>query len=1013
MARPSGNLHEQGFNYALARTLRETTAHWREHEHYVICERSGSSGGRARRPDIVIQNPRMPEVVIECAYGGDRDRDAQARLTEEGETGPRFGTAIAVAIPEAFRSMSETEAENALRNGASIGFALLQEKFRFPKAGYILGPVPRLAAMVLAAAVPQSHIEEFAERVAALIDEAAQSLRADLPENRWEKIAKAVHQRSPLNAFRTVLVLWLDAMVVQAHLHEQGRDDIPYLSPEQIYPVKLVQAWKQILTINWYAIFAPAVQVLEVAATQARSSTVDALQKLHEALDIMTQKRLGNYVSIGAELFPKLSDDQKSLAAFYTRPATAELLAALTIHRQDREDWGDHDVTRRIRVADLACGTGTLLRSAYRRIQILHENAGGDADSLITLHKNALEEGLQGTDVNPIAAHLTNSSLAVVGGGEPYGQTHIGWVDAGKPAARGPGLTTGSLEFLETFSVEDLLTKLGSSASGAGQGEPTISVPDRSLDYLLMNPPYSRTRGGQSAFDIAGLSKKERVNCQKRWKYLLRGEPANKIAGMAASFLCLANKKIRAGGRLGFVLPLTAAFSPEWAVTRKMIATDFTDILAISKAGASAGDDALSADTGMGEMLLVAKKKPKTSATAPAPIYCITLREQPLRQGEAGEYARSISEALEVLRKGTADAKNDSERWINSNWIRAGKQELGQIIEFYADAGEPWSPLGALHPDLVAIAVCMVREGVLANMAVLQTSDSDRSSQTTQDDSPKADNKPDMRLPVPMIALEDVFDVGPTHHLIGHIEGNQPIGAFTWTEITRKADAWGKWRALWNADAKTQQSLIVAPTHKGRPYDPVAARNMAKLQGHLHYARGMRWTSQALLAATTQHPCFGGRAWATLIHDDPRVSKAFALWANSLLGLLVHWTQASRTQKGRAPTQIDAIRSMPCPDLPRLNAATLDRAASDFDRLSEQILKPACQAHVDEVRKKIDEAVINMMSLPQPQATETLDALRDAWCAEPTVHGDNRSAIGLLRERDLLDCLVGVHGTEK
>ena len=161
----------------------------------------------------------------------------------------------------------------------------------------------------------------------------------------------------------------------------------------------------------------------------------------------------------------------------------------------------------------------------------------------------------------------------------------------------------------------------------------------------------------------------------------------------------------------------------------------------------------------------------------------------------------------------------------------------------------------------------------------------------------------------------------------------------------------------------------------------------------------MRWTSQALLAAMTKHDTMGGRAWTVLESDDIRVCKAFALWANSTLGMRVHWTQGQRTQAGRSTTQIGALGQMPCPRLDELDEKNLNRAENRFDELASSQLSPACQAHADEARRKIDSAVVKMLGLPK-SAKDTVAALRSLWCSEPSVHGQNKQAVSMLAAND-------------
>ena len=71
----------------------------------------------------------------------------------------------------------------------------------------------------------------------------------------------------------------------------------------------------------------------------------------------------------------------------------------------------------------------------------------------------------------------------------------------------------------------------------------------------------------------------------------------------------LARNKLKPGGKLGFVLPLTAAFAQSWEKTRAMLATEFENIVAVAVPGSGGGAENMSADTHMSEMLLVATKR--------------------------------------------------------------------------------------------------------------------------------------------------------------------------------------------------------------------------------------------------------------------------------------------------------------------------------------------------------------------------------------------------------------------
>lgn len=582
---------------------------------------------------------------------------------------------------------------------------------------------------------------------------------------------------------------------------------------------------------------------------------------------------------------------------------------------------------------------------------------GGGLESIAALHRGAMETGLIGTDVSPIAAHLTSASLAAIGMGEPYGDTQIGWVNVG-----GSTSAIGSLDYFETRELGDLFQSVAGVSTGKEENaKASISIPNDGIDWILMNPPYSRTRGGQSAFDIAGLSEDERKACQKKWQRVVRDEPVTLTAGMGASFLALARKRVKLGGRVGFVLPLTAAFAKSWEETRSMIELEFTEITAIAvAAGQALGKDALSADTGMEEMLLVATRTKADAKGKNAPIKCVTLHSPVTRSGEAGELARAISGAIDLV-----DSVGSSRP------IVVGETEIGQVCVFDAGGkGAPWGPLGVTHAGL-AIAANKMACGRLDLIGK------------------------SMELDTGMTTLDDLFRIGPTHDLIGHLKGKDARGAFEFFDITGPTDAIGADRSLWATDSEAQRSLVVLPTHKGVP---VPGRNYGEMrarQGTLFYARNMRWTSQALLAATTKHDAMGGSAWTVLEHDDTRVCKALALWANSTLGMMVHWTQGQRTHAGRSRTQIGALGQIPCPKLNKISDDKLDFAAISFDELASKQLLPACQAHADQARQEIDAAVVKMLGLPEA-TSRTVDELRFLWCSEPSVHGNNQRALSLL-----------------
>lgn len=963
-------LPEDSFNRILASLLQTTRPEWSA-DGVILAETWRNFGQWRIKPDIFVNDPSSPPVIVECAYGGDRDTDAKDRLLKTP-----IETVVSVAIPHSFQTKSENEARQAFEDGEYIQYAILQRElsadhivYRFPQRGYLSGTYSDLASLIFLAALPKSRVENIAKQVADLIDECGQTLGSGLSELDWQELSDQVFQSSSLSAQRTVAVLWLDAMLVHSYLRSKGTDVARLPLKNNLVLSNLLESWKALLTLTWYSIFAPACTTLELSISSTRSCTFDAVCHLLDAVEIIETAKLGRHINIGADLFPKISEDREVAAAFYTTPPTSELLASLLVRREDRTNWTSTMQSRPVKFVDFACGTGSLIRAVYRRINECVTFEGGEQNDF---HKRAMESYLTATDISPIAAHLTNSSLAMIGDGRPYTRTNIGWLSVGHPFADGFGLSTGSLEFLQTSSLKDLFFDLSQSLVGIDNRRDTTidsdtTAPDGTFDYVVMNPPYSRSTGGKhGAFQLAGLSAKEQELCRTRWGRLIAQEPAAKNAGMAASFLVLAAKKVKPNGRIGFVLPLTIAFGDSWRNTRSMLVTNFKDIVVVANAAEIATTESLSSDTNMGEILVVATKRaiPKP----PDHITYVSLRRPVARLYESREIARVIQASA------TNHTPQGTRLWLSD------EDMVGTSVSFLPqETNEEWSPVGVLNPTLLGHIFHFIKTGELLN----------------------EHGHPVATLTCPIQTISEVFEMGRSSSAIGCLRNStSPRGAFKFEEIQRIADRVGPYRSLWSANKHTQKQLIVPPTHIGTPRQSIEkVEQIMDTISTFHYAQELRLTSQSLVVACTEKAVLGGSSWQSLRNKHKTDFQCmFSLWANSTLGLIVHWMKGTRTQLGRSRTTIKTIRSIPCPDFSFLGGAKFRQADVEFQRLKQLKLLPACQAHVDSARQEIDRIVVELLDLSKVKALDSIKMLRDWWCAEPSVHGSDKAALAKLKE---------------
>ena len=394
-----GNEHEQNFTKPLGEALQVVMpALEKQTENTGVL--SGKHSGK--RPDILILDHRIPPIAIECSYDkADADKDALKRLCAVAKSGRRMiHTCIAIHVPSKFKDR-EAMREDFLR-GVKFGFAVYHKKDkdseprRWPEEGFIKGNVREFATLISAVSLPKEDIEEVADYVAELVEDSAHRLDA-LPETIKEKIDKRINRGSVMTSLKTTMVLWLNALLTQQRLHEQRDDGIPPLDFTGEGPPshsKQIEVWRKIQKLNWHAIFDPAIEVLKIAGNSKPGEVSKALRILISAVEKIESAGLGLHINVGAELFPKLSDDRKPAAAFYTQAPTAELLAALTIREADltKEEWADSSLFAKKSIADLACGTGTLLRAGYRRVQALHEASSIEGGGRRLRHEGLAQE---------------------------------------------------------------------------------------------------------------------------------------------------------------------------------------------------------------------------------------------------------------------------------------------------------------------------------------------------------------------------------------------------------------------------------------------------------------------------------------------------------------------------------------------------------------------------------------------------------------------------------------------
>lgn len=192
-------------------------------------------------------------------------------------------------------------------------------------------------------------------------------------------------------------------------------------------------------------------------------------------------------------------------------------------------DCGDDAVVRKLKVADLACGTGALLSAVYGRLSARARRGGLDDEEL---HPTFMEQVLVGADIMPAAVHVTASLLSAVHPSIPFGDTNVHLMPYGQvPGAGHSSAATaiGSLELIEDKEAASLFGTGRTAASGrsvhSANSKDALVLDHGSSDIVIMNPPFARTVGQEgdrvgiprpafAGFGTSEVEQKQMRDCQ-------------------------------------------------------------------------------------------------------------------------------------------------------------------------------------------------------------------------------------------------------------------------------------------------------------------------------------------------------------------------------------------------------------------------------------------------------------------------------------------------------------------
>ena len=481
-------------------------------------------------------------------------------------------------------------------------------------------------------------------------------------------------------------------------------------------------------------------------------------------------------------------------------------------------------------------------------------------------------------------------------------------------------------------------------------------------DLVISNPPYTRSGndGGKDKSALASvfsLPQGDAASLQSMVAHisrLLRGTPANKVAGHASSFTVLADRLVEWGGRIALVLPVTALAGESWRGIREMLSSRYEIEFVVSSHDPNLRS--MSFDTGIAEALLVARRLHEGELPSGRGRF-VNLWRATYQETDALALVRAVNAAAStpVLR---ADGPP-----VGGSPLIVGGEQWGEIVD--GPVGQaPWT-------------TARWRSALTGQFAAAL----ERGELWTEDGAQVAGH-------ISVGRLSEVCSIGPEHR---SIRGSH--GAF---------DAYHGWNdlaqfpAIWRHGASVHQCMSAEPNAWLVPKPSYDHRPIWSQAGTLQVTCDVQYDSQRIMTTRTGTRALGVRAWFTLqVHEsDPVLSSrreiALALWFNSSLGMLLHANHSNRAQKGRGIGNKAMMETLTTLDVRKLEAWQLEEAQAIWRDFSDRKFQSLHRCAVDPARIELDERLVRDMLGLDEDAVATVARLRTLLATDPSIHGSKK-----------------------
>jgi hypothetical protein len=433
-------------------------------------------------------------------------------------------------------------------------------------------------------------------------------------------------------------------------------------SPQQA----IEKATHDILGINYEPIFGVIEEMLKSFPTMPMQ-----FGKLVAIATEISSKKALLRRDLAGKVYHRVVGDwglKKGLATFYTQIPAAYLLLYLAKPKLSR-------------IADLTCGTGTLLVAAYSatnseyRLSLLKSGADHDPKQIEADFHTDFIGSCYAFDVLEYATQITALNLSLHSPETAIQDFHSIYTFPLGYRKEDQMVSLGSLELAR---IKGNLNQIIGRVTKTGLKKKEKELVSKLLqlepfDLVAMNPPFARTtgRGGRAGGGLFGFIGEEqarqavledyaklrnavRGDLEETARKLLKGtnleslltdeefRPYTQIwqAGEGLLFLCLADMRLKNGGKLCFVLPKNLLSGTSWFLARTMIAAKYH--LQYVVVSYEPGANNFSESTSLSECLFVAEKVAEEHNANQKTTF-VTLLRKPRTSIEAIALSNSIN----------------------------------------------------------------------------------------------------------------------------------------------------------------------------------------------------------------------------------------------------------------------------------------------------------------------------------------------------------------------------------